>query len=199
MRPYNSVWFIEYWPNIILAAVIFFWWMRYKNRLSSLQYAAMTLIVVCLQVFFVGIRYIWIYGDTYRFDILRQLLPPQGTYYLGLMQGEIQALTAGWAFAVILLIALYWIFLRRPQSPIDRTDAMLLVLGVGVVGWPAGLIFFAVVFLLAILGMIWLVLRKKKTLADRLIITPFIFPAMIVTLLLRVQFLDWSRLEKIRF
>ncbi len=199
MRPYNSVWFIEYLPNIILAAMIILAWKKFKKRPEFFSYSAMALIILSTQILFLGIRYIWIYGDTYRFDILRQLLPPQGTYYLGLMQGEIQALTAGWVFAVILLIALYWIFLRRPQSPIDRTDAMLLVLGVGAVGWPAGLIFFAVVFLLAVFGMVWLVLRKKKTLADRLIITPFIFPAMIVTLLLRVQFLDWSRLEKIRF
>lgn len=82
---------------------------------------------------------------------------------------------------------------------LDVRDVQLLVLGLVATGWPAGLIFLAGVFALSVIGMITLVTLRKKKVTDRLIVTPYIIPAAIMTLIFKAWLLDWTGLIKIRF
>lgn len=131
---------------------------------------------------------------------LKYLTPTRGTFLIQLVERDLTAVLSGWVFGVIFGIAGYWIFIRRGKEQyLDSFDLALLLIGVVAVGWPAGLIFFAGVFAFSIVGMIGLIIVRKKQVTDRLIITPYIIPAAILTLLFKVWLLDWTGLTKIRF
>lgn len=102
------------------------------------------------------------------------------------------------ATAVILVFGL-WAVRRQRFTQFGADDWLGLSLGTLAVGWPAVLPFLGLVILLSILGLVAQILIRKKTLADRLIITPYILPAAIVTLIIKAPVLAFTHLDKIRF
>lgn len=127
-------------------------------------------------------------------------LPPYNQYFLTQAIGGVQTLAVGAIHAAIWLLILWYFFLYRGKGVLlDVVDAQLIILSLVAVGWPAGLVFLACNFALAVIGMIVLVVLRKKSLTDRLVITPYIIPAAILTLFLGHYVLAWTHLDKIRF
>lgn len=125
---------------------------------------------------------------------------PHSTFLVDQMTRNVTSLLAGWGAAALLMYIMWFIFLKRGHGGMfDALDLVLLTVGAIAVGWPAVLILLLVIFCLAILGMFVLVLLKKKSLNDRLIITPYIIPSAILTLVLGAYPLAWTHLDKIRF
>lgn len=127
-------------------------------------------------------------------------LPPHNQYLLTEAISGLQPIIVGAIHSAIWFALLWFIFLRRGKGMmLDVQDVQLLVLGLLAVGWPAGLIFLAATFLLAVVGMIGLVIVRKKKLNDRLVITPYIIPAAILTLFFGSWAMRLTHLDKIRF
>lgn len=110
------------------------------------------------------------------------------------------SIVSGWISAVLLFSLLYFFFLyKKNETFLDKNDVMIIVLGAAAVGWPAVFVFLALVFVLSVLAMLALVVLKKKTLADRLVITPYIIPAAVLTLIFGNYLLQITHLNVIRF
>ncbi|MBI5466701.1 MAG: hypothetical protein HY975_00590 [Candidatus Kerfeldbacteria bacterium] len=121
-------------------------------------------------------------------------------FFTGTIWHQYQTMLAGWAFTAVLFIACWYYFLKRKHGVLlDEFDVFLLVVGAAVVGWPSALVFLAAVFALTVLGMVILVLLRKRSVHDRLIVTPFILPAAMLTILYGDWLLLWTYLVKIRF
>lgn len=127
-------------------------------------------------------------------------LPPHNSFLLIRVAQNTTALLAGWIASAVLFIVLSLIFVRRGHGMLlDGNDVLLLVLCAAVVGWPEVLLFLAILFALTIIWMIVLIIRKQKTIQDRIIITPMIIPAAIITIIFHFQLLAITHLGKIRF
>lgn len=137
----------------------------------------------------------------YRNDaVSKYLIPPHNQFLLE--RGLVSEMTIiiNWAMGAALLGAWWWFGIKKTRGRfIDARDIILLTLAAVAVGWPTWLLAYAGIFFLSILGMVVLVLLRKKSLADRLIITPYIIPATIIVLVFRTLLLDWTGLIKIRF
>lgn len=121
---------------------------------------------------------------------------------LVLSQGweQMQTVLAGWIAAVLLMGMLWYLFLKRGRGEmLDSIDVATIMLGAVAVGWPSTFIFLAISFALTVLGMIVLIIFRKKSINDRLIVTPFIIPAAILTLFFGPYLLALTHLDKIRF
>lgn len=113
---------------------------------------------------------------------------------------DLTSLVVGWLAALLLLLILRRVFLIRGKGlMLDGTDIALLVVATGVVGWPGFFLMLAATFALSIVGMIVLVIIRKRKIDDRLIITPFIIPAAVAVLVFLDKLLAWSHLAKIGF
>ena len=109
------------------------------------------------------------------------------------------AMAVNWAFTAGVGLVLWGLFVKRGRSQImDQNDVLLFTLGGLITGWPAGLLFLGMTFVLAIVWMVALVILKKKTMADRLVVTPVIAPAALITLLFSPILLQWTGLFVIR-
>lgn len=160
---------------------------KYLLSLSAILIASFVLYQVYTYVFY------------FRSPLGRFLLPPHSTFYyqqFGAAFSEI--LSAFIAATVVLVLGIFFVRKQR-VTQFGADDWLCLSIGTLAVGWPAALPFLAVVILLSIFGLIMQILVKKKTLADRLIITPYIMPAAILTLVLKSPLLALTHLDKIRF
>ena len=141
---------------------------------------------------------IWIYFRQTTYASL--YLPPQGSVLLTNLAMGFTTIISGWVFVAVFFIGLWYFFLRRGQGAmLDVRDVGLFMVGAIPNGWPGGLLFLAIVFALSVFGMITLVIFRKKKLTERLIITPYILPAAILTLITGPYFLALTHLDKIRF
>lgn len=140
---------------------------------------------------------VWIVPE----DVLAPyLLPPANQLILQKMIQGLVAILSGWAAGLALFFLLRWLSVKvfRPGL-FQPQDLVLVTIGSVAVGWPAVLVFLAATFCLTIIGMIGLVILRRKTVNDRLVISPFIIPAAILTLVFKVQLLALTHLDKIRF
>jgi|GEM_PF-2429500 len=113
---------------------------------------------------------------------------------------QMYQLVMGWVISGIGFFVLNWFFLKRHRGlMLDVLDIQRLVIGMIIVGWPRIPIYIALVFILSVLGMIGLLIFRRKKLSDRLIITPYIIPAAIVTLILGQRVLEVTRLWMLSF
>lgn len=130
----------------------------------------------------------------------RYLLRPDSPYIWQQVITLLRPFVAGWLAAGALFAILAWVFIRRTRERLlDRTDVMLLTISVAAVGWPTVFILLGMTFAFTVVGMLVMVAMRRRTLADRLIITPFIIPAALVTLALEPWLLNLTGLIKIRF
>ncbi len=127
-------------------------------------------------------------------------LPPHSSFLLIQVATNTTALLAGWISSSVLFVVLWYVFIHRGSGlMLDVRDVLLLVLCAAVVGWPEVLPFFAIVFVLTLLWMFFMILRKRMTLQDRLVVSPVIIPSAVLTIIFRVQLLSITHLDKIRF
>lgn len=132
--------------------------------------------------------------------LTKNLLWPKSDYLVRHVMTDMTSLIAGWGIGVLLLLVCGWFFLRRGGGKLlDGTDIGLLFFASVAVGWPSFLIVLGMVFILAIVWMIVLVILRKKTVQDRLVISPVIIPAAVLTLVFQSQLLMLTHLEKIGF
>lgn len=130
----------------------------------------------------------------------KNLLWPKSDYLVRHVMTDMTSLITGWGVGVLLLLFCGWFFLRRGGGKLlDGKDIGLLFFASVAVGWPSFLIVLGMVFILAVLWMILLVLLRKKTIHDRLVISPVIIPAAILTLIFQEQLLTLTHLAKIGF
>lgn len=128
------------------------------------------------------------------------LLPPHSTILWRHASTDVTALVTGWIFALVLLVVLWrYCIIRRRGELLDGVDIALLVLGAAAVGWPAVFIFLVLVFAVTVIGMLILVLLRRRAITDRFVITPFILPAAILTLLFHAWLLRLTHLGRIGF
>lgn len=127
-------------------------------------------------------------------------LPPHGTYFFDQLARNVTPLLAGWVISGAVMALLLYVFVKRGGSlMLDQHDVLLITIGAAATGWPGVFIFLATLFALAVIGMIVLVIFRKKSIQDRLIVTPYVLPAAILTVLFGSYPAAWTHLDKIRF
>lgn len=179
----------------ISVAILVFVGLRRPKRIWPF---AVTTIVLLTAIFVTG--EFLSYLDSRDKDLAKYFYPPYSHDYLSRAFHAFSGIYSGWIAAGVLGAMLYLLFIRiGKENLLDRRDIWLMVLGAVCVGWPGLLVFLGFIFGLSILGMMTLVIMKKKTLHDRLIITPFIVPAAVLTLFTSSYLLTITNLYKIRF
>lgn len=141
---------------------------------------------------------LWIYfsGSIYA----TALLPPRSNFLTErITQGIVTHISGAIGAAVVFFLLRYFFIQKKRGTKLDETDILLLSISSLAVGWPTMFIFLAMVFALSVVGMLVLVVLRKKTIYDRLVITPFIIPAAIVTLWAGPYLLIFTHLNKISF
>lgn len=106
---------------------------------------------------------------------------------------------ASFGFATVLTLLFVWLWRAKRGMVIDGADITLLTLGMLTVQWPNMLIMLLLLFVLVLLMQIVLVAFKKRTINDRLIITPAIPLAVILTFLYGNYLAQLTGLGVIRF
>lgn len=189
--------------NLYLTAALLLWLATgfFLVRKLTLTKKLMIILGVCLAVIFlgdIGIKIILLYQNY----LLNQEGPYQNIVFYFLKTGISRI---GSSVLASLLISLFFTgafvtLLRWKRGHvIDGQDVFLLSLGMFTVQWPNLLIFLLLVFVLVLLIQVVLVAVKKRTVSDRLIITPAIPVAVILTLLFGNQIAVWTGLNVIRF
>lgn len=145
--------------------------------------------------------YSWVLWQWYQATPTRQTFVWSSKLpYIQNLVTAVIPLCVGWLFATVLALFLWWLFVRRTKEQfLDATDVWLVVLGVAAVGWPAALVYLAMVFLISVLGMLVLIIFRRKQLSDRLVITSYIVPAAIATLAFHDTLLRLTFIWKIGF
>lgn len=191
--------------NLAYQAIVFLtltWLLiRQLRRLSSWRLAKKAPLILFFSffgTFLIQSGWYWYYLSELKYAAA--YLPPHSQFFLRQAQAGLTNYLAGLAGAAGLLGAGWYVFIRRLRGEfLDGDDLMLLVIGALAVGWPAVLVFLAVTFALSVFGLLGLIVIRRKTIHDRLIITPYIIPAAILTLIFRVPLLEFTHLIKIRF
>lgn len=183
---------VQFWVTIAMLLVITFW------RPSRLK--RWIVILIGTQLFFWLAEEYLSYLINHTDSVQKYFLPPYSNAFFKVALRSFTWQGSGWAAAITLGYILYLLFLRHGRAQfLDQRDVWLLILGAVSVGWPTVLIFLGLVFALSVLGMVGLILVKKRNLNDRLIITPFILPAAIITLFIGSYLLTVTHLYKIQF
>lgn len=159
------------------------------------------IIVFCFFVIFISFFSWQIYAFVqYRESpIGKNLLPPHSTFFLQQVGAYMSNVVSGIIASAVVLMFGLWLVHKQRATQFGVDDWLLLSIGTLVVGWPAVLPFLALVIFMSMIGLIIQILLRKKSLTDRLIITPYIMPAAIVTLAAKAQILVLTHLDKIRF
>ncbi len=189
------------WLVIVVSLLLIAWLMA--TRTSSRRFRHLAWIVSGLATWQLGsLVYVYVrwWTKLAADDVTSKLLPPHSLFYLSKVQTEITSLAIGWLVALVLFWFLKKFFLDRHHgSFLDGTDAALLTLGTAAVGWPTIFPFLAAVFVFAVVIMIGLVIVRKRTVHDRLVITHAIIPAAIAVLMTESWILSVTKLGKIGF
>ncbi len=184
-------------PVISSGLLIVLWWRSRRDTVAHNKKYILGILAVGVAA---HLYTVIIVGYKIYYQLGYQALPPYNQYLLTEAQSGIVTMIVAVLHAALWFFFLWYLFLRRGKGAmLDVQDVQLLVLGLLAVGWPAGLIFLATTFLLAVVGMIGLVILKKKSVNDRLIITPYIIPAAILTLFFGSWAMRLTHLDKIRF
>lgn len=102
-------------------------------------------------------------------------------------------------FALVMTLLFVWLWRAKRGLVVDGADVTLLALGMVMAQWPNMLILLLMIFALVVVIQIVLVALKKRTINDRLIITPAIPLAVIITILFGGYLAAVSGLAVIRF
>jgi hypothetical protein len=164
------------------------------KKASSKKLWLLVLLVLLVQ----GLGLVWQIQE--RQEALQKVL---GTFSLPVWKSEAtQAITSqlvNWLFALLIGSSLWWVFPKRGRrDALDERDILLFALGIMVTGWPAGLIFLVLSFGLAALGLLVFISLRRRQASERLIVTPFIMPAAMITYVFSSQLLAWTGLLVIR-
>ncbi len=195
--------YIPHWLWLVVSIVILLvaWYVLVTNHPRKFRRAAIVLVVLASSqlaviVYTYGRWWVTLAGD----DIASKLLPPHSLFYLAKVQTTVTSLAIGWVAALLLFWFLRRFFLVRHQGNfLDHADAALLTIGAGAVGWPSIFPFLAIVFILSVVFMIVLVIIRRRSVTDRLVITPAIIPAAIIVLIWQGWLLTITHLIKIGF
>lgn len=175
------------------------WILSLKNNAHFAAYrrvALLCLTLVIMSAFGYQGYALWYYNQS---PIGRNLLPPHSLYFYQQLGVALSNMISGIIAAACILVFGLVSTRSGRLSQFGADDWMALTLGTLAVGWPAVLPFLAIVVLLSILGLITQIVLRKKTLADRLILTPYILPGAIITLIIKSPVLTFTHLDKIRF
>lgn len=185
---------------VLVAVVCLIGW--YQLRRSKPE-AVVRKILVCIlvvQLLHVGLYVLLMWMGFKQSSDGVAFLPSHSQFLLIRAAQSVTSVLAGWIFAFIQLVVLWYVFVRRGrQEVLDGLDVMMLTIGSAAVGWPEAIIFLGLTFLLATLWLIILVIFRKKTMFDRLVISQVILPAILLTLASSKWLLFWTHLDKIRF
>jgi hypothetical protein len=185
--------------TVCLLTILFYCWIKYRRAGKEIKPNLIITPFIINLVFF-GLSSAYTVWKLNQDPVQRFLLPPHSSWlweYLG--RGGANML-AGWCFTLGFGLVLWWLFIRATGRRLaDQRDVILIVLGMAVIGWPGMLLFWGMIFIISILAMIYLVVTKKKSAQDRLLITPYIIPAAILTLIFKIPLLEITHLVKIRF
>ena len=127
------------------------------------------------------------------------LLPPKNPFLIASAFRQLQTVLAGWVVTLFFFLLMSFSQRRFPKRLVLETDLAMFLLGLGAVGWPANLIFLALTFFITAVGMSILLLFRRRNLQDRLVISPFIIVATLLTLALKPWLLSITHLSSIRF
>ena len=189
------------WVTIAaLSLVLVLWWWRLRRRSIQRSDRWIILAVGGIQVASMAVYYAMFWHQLAAGQTTSLLLQNGAQYVWRHALTDLTSLTVGWLVALALLWFVRWFFLMRGRGMmIDGTDGALLVVAAAAAGWPGIFLMLAATFVLSILAMIVLVILRKKTLQDRLIITPYIIPATVFVLIFSDWLLAWTHLAKIGF
>jgi len=181
---------------VMSVILIVFSFLLQKNRLGK-----KSILVVLSVQFLLFIWYaIWFWRSLSSGAIGQYFSSWNNSFFLTKISQNLTSLTVGWIAGAVVLVLLGFTFLKRKKEEVlDRYDILAIFLGAVIVGWPDVLVFLATIFALSLISMIILVIMRKKSLNDRLVITPFIFPSAIITLWVGPYLLALTHLDKIRF
>lgn len=129
----------------------------------------------------------------------RLLLPPHSYFFYHQFGAALSNILSGLIASAVILFFGLWLVHQKKMTQFGTDDWLGLSLGTLAVGWPAVLPFLGLTIAMSIFGFIFQILLRKKTLTDRLVITPYIMPAGIVVLVAKAQILALTHLDKIRF
>jgi hypothetical protein len=192
-------WIIWIQKGSTIALLVILLLRRYRGRSSVRERWAI------LTLFFIQfgslVAYYIAWSNRLAADPLTQgLLWPKSNFLIPHVQTDIISLLVGWGASSAILLFLGWFFVRRGKGKmLDASDVAQLFIASVAVGWPTIFIVYGMIFVLAVVMMIGAVLLRKKSLNDRLIITPAILPATIITLLVQDRLLALTHLAKIGF
>lgn len=189
------------WATKILtiSILLIVWYRRWKGKTIRQQSFAVG------AIFFVQLASLITYYAAWWHrlasnQVTKYLLWPKSNYLVVHVSSDLKALIAAWVVGALILWFLGWWFVKRGgERMLDRSDVGLLFFMTVAVGWPSFFIAFAMVFALAILLMFVLLILRKKSLHDRLVISPVIIPAAIMTIVFQEYLLTLTHLTKIGF
>lgn len=189
------------WGTTAALVLVLIVWERHLRRASSVREVRWVIYTVLgIQVASYIIYYSLWWHQLANDPVQKHLLWPESDYMLRQLLIHISSLVAGWLSSLAVLLTLWYYFIKRGKGlMLDGADVARFVVATLVTGWPSFLFVFALSFVLGVLWMLAQVLAQKKTLQDRLVITPAILPAAIIALVFQSQLLGFSHLEKIAF
>ncbi len=199
-QAFKNLWWIS--PTAvggILLWIIFIAW-RKKGTMIHVGLPLKIIIIIQVSTILLAGLFLGYKIEHMKDTTAKAYLPPYSTYIFDHVAHNVVSLLAGWSAAALLMGTLWFIFLKRGRGKMfDVPDLVLVVVGAVAVGWPAVFIFLATTFIFSVAGMLVLVLLRKRSVNDRLVITPFILPSAIVTLFSGQYLLALTHLDKIRF
>ncbi len=193
--PFWFTWGFSGMMSILLLAI---WFLHFLKRWPLKMWVF--LVALSIQAVSVGAYFFLLWTSYGGLRGEKYFLPPQNQILLTSAMHMLQPYLVGWVAALIIALVLWKIYARsKDQVAFDLTDVYWITLGCGLCSWPGLLPFLALIFAFAVLGMIFLVIIRKRSFHDRLVISPFIVPAAVISLMTNPWVLPWTHLDKIRF
>lgn len=192
------------WANFIACflLLVFAWRSHFLRNLERQHRWRITILILLgayhvISMVVYGFMFWHTLSTSTQFGLLASFHEP---LFASAVTRKIQYLLAGWLAALVLGIVLGAVVHRQKgQGWIDQSDIFLLVLSTAIVGWPNVLYFLAITFILALLWLIVLIIARRRTIHDRLVITPAIIPAALVSIFFQDWFNHFINLQRIRF
>ena len=182
----------------MVIVVILLWFVYFIRR--ELVRISFIYILTGIQIISVGAFFFLLWATYGGLKHTGYFLPPHSQILLTSTMRMFQPYLIGWVVALVLGFLLWFLFIKRGNSSIlDVSDIFWIVLGAGICGWPTIFPLLATIILFTIFGMLVLVILKKRSINDRIVITPFVVPAIVTSLLSSPWVLAWTHLDKIRF
>ena len=181
---------------VVIVCMIRFW--RTNNAPRLLRRGLWSLLTVQLLGWAVGTGLLYY---SYAHDKLgRYLLPPKNIILIQRSIAGLVTIIAGWVAVLILVLLLSPLFRKKSQTQfMSQKDAAALVLGAAAVGWPGIFLFLVGIFVLAFFGLLFLIIIRRRSMHDRMVVGSYILPSAVITIILNQWLQYWTHLINIRF